>query len=124
MDHGAADGGLALVGLIIIVGCIALYFLPAIVAFNRKHNSRVAILVVDFFFGWSFVGWVIALIWSFTGDTEANRRRDAIQQAQWASYYANNPGAPMPPQYPPRRPARMPPPLPGEFPPPPPVKRL
>jgi hypothetical protein len=43
-----------------------LYFLPAIIAFLRGHHRRFAILVVNFFFGWSGVGWIIALIWSLS----------------------------------------------------------
>jgi len=43
-----------------------LYFLPAIVAFYRRHHNRGAIFVLNFFLGWSGLGWIIALIWSFT----------------------------------------------------------
>jgi Superinfection immunity protein len=43
-----------------------LYFLPAIVAFARGHHSRIGILLVNFFFGWSGLGWIVALIWSLS----------------------------------------------------------
>lgn len=64
------DAGFMLLCFWIILGFVALYFLPAIVAFSRKHNSRVAILAVNFFFGWSLVGWIVALIWAYTRNTE------------------------------------------------------
>ena len=48
-----------------IVGFL-LYFLPSFVAFNRGHHNRKAILVLNLFLGWSGLGWIIALIWSFT----------------------------------------------------------
>ena len=43
-----------------------LYFLPAFVAFARRHNNKAAIALVDLFFGWTFLGWIAALIWAFT----------------------------------------------------------
>jgi hypothetical protein len=49
-------------GLIAVV----LYFLPAIIAFMRGHQSRVAILLLNLFLGWSGLGWVIAFIWSLS----------------------------------------------------------
>ena len=42
------------------------YFLPAIVAFMRGHHSRVGILLLNFFLGWSGLGWIVALIWSLS----------------------------------------------------------
>lgn len=54
--HGPSFGLVALL----------LYFLPAIIAFVRGHQSRIAILLVNFFFGWSGLGWIIALIWSLS----------------------------------------------------------
>jgi Superinfection immunity protein len=74
--HHETNAGFVLLGFWIIVGFVTLYFVPAIVAFSRKHNSKVAILVVNFVFGWSLVGWVIALIWACTGNAEGNRQLD------------------------------------------------
>ncbi len=45
--------------------CIVLiYFLPFIVAIARKHLDSTAIFVLNLFLGWTFIGWVIALIWA------------------------------------------------------------
>ena len=52
---------------------LALYFAPAIMAFLRGHLSRWAILILNLVFGWTFIGWIVALIWSLTGNTERNR---------------------------------------------------
>lgn len=68
------NAGFVLLMFWIIVGFVTLYFVPAIVAFSRKHNSKVAILVVNFVFGWSLVGWIIALVWACTRNTECNRQ--------------------------------------------------
>lgn len=39
-----------------------LYFIPAIVAWDKKNRD--SILVLNLFLGWTFVGWVIALVWA------------------------------------------------------------
>jgi hypothetical protein len=46
--------------------CGGLYFLPAIIAFARHHQNKVPIALVNLFFGWSGLGWIVALIWTFT----------------------------------------------------------
>ncbi|HTZ96984.1 MAG TPA: superinfection immunity protein [Terriglobales bacterium] len=45
-----------------------LYFLPAIIAFARSKRDAVSILVLNFFLGWTAVGWVIALVWALKQD--------------------------------------------------------
>ncbi|MHA7686671.1 superinfection immunity protein [Corynebacterium evansiae] len=37
-----------------------------IVASNRKHSNSGAIACLNIFLGWTFIGWVVALVWSFT----------------------------------------------------------
>lgn len=52
------------VALLVIAGI--LYFIPMLVARFRGHPNMNAIAVVNFFLGWTFLGWVVALAWSFT----------------------------------------------------------
>jgi hypothetical protein len=52
--------------LVIFPAILALYFLPAIIAFNRRHHNRLAILLLNVLLGWSGLGWVAALIWAVT----------------------------------------------------------
>jgi threonine/homoserine/homoserine lactone efflux protein len=52
-----------------------LYFLPAAIAVLRPHQSAAAILVLNLLLGWTVLGWIVALIWSFTG---AWRQRAAL----------------------------------------------
>jgi amino acid transporter len=68
MDPASAFSGAfgAVIGLFVIAVCIALYFLPAIIAYKRDHHNRLAILVMDLLVGWSFIGWAIALVWACT----------------------------------------------------------
>jgi hypothetical protein len=44
------------------------YFLPTIVAFARSKRDLLAIFLLNFFLGWSVVGWVIALVWAVKTD--------------------------------------------------------
>ena len=44
-----------------------LYFVPSIV--GRHKANATAILVLNIFLGWTFVGWVVALVWAFTKDS-------------------------------------------------------
>lgn len=60
----------AFLGFSILAGGMVLYFLPAIVAFMRRHRQRWAILLLDLFLGWSLIGWVAALVWAATSDVE------------------------------------------------------
>jgi hypothetical protein len=45
---------------------LALLFLPTLVAKSRNHPNTLPIFLVNLFFGWTFVGWVIALVWACT----------------------------------------------------------
>jgi hypothetical protein len=52
-----------------IFGCgIVLYFLPAILAFGRSKRDAGAIFVLNFFLGWTAIGWVIAFVWALRQD--------------------------------------------------------
>jgi len=51
-------------GLGWIILCVFIYFLPAFVGAIRGKRNAIAILMLTVFLGWTFVGWVIALVWS------------------------------------------------------------
>jgi len=42
------------------------YWIPTIIAFKRAHPSRTGIAALNFFLGWTFLGWVAAVVWSLT----------------------------------------------------------
>ena len=50
---------------------LVFYFLPAIIAFARSKRDAVPILVLNFFLGWTAIGWVIALVWALKQDVPA-----------------------------------------------------
>ena len=71
VDSAYASNGEITIGIIflLMVG-LFIYFLPAYVAFKRRHNNRTPILLVNLFLGWMFIGWVVALVWACTDNTE------------------------------------------------------
>jgi hypothetical protein len=51
-------------GFLVVFASIFIYFLPLVVAQHRDHHNMLAIGVLNFFLGWTLVGWVIALVWA------------------------------------------------------------
>jgi hypothetical protein len=49
---------------------VAIYFVPTMIAYTRKHERKGTILLVDLFLGWTLVGWWFALIWAIIGKRE------------------------------------------------------
>ena len=58
------------VGLIVLGGLIGLpiYFLPSIIAIAGHKRNTLAIFAINLFPGWSFIGWIVALVWSLASD--------------------------------------------------------
>jgi len=42
----------------------AIYFLPFLIALIRSHIDSLAIFILNLFLGWTFFGWVFALVWA------------------------------------------------------------
>jgi hypothetical protein len=53
-------------GILILIGVLALYFLPSIIAHKKRNES--AIVTLNLLLGWTVLGWVIALVWALTND--------------------------------------------------------
>ncbi len=58
-----------LVGLLFFV---FLYFVPVIVAAIRKHSDLGKVFVINLFLGWTFIGWVWALVMSVSRGKEVS----------------------------------------------------
>ena len=54
----------------LLVGILAIYFLPSIVAVKREVKTSGGVIVVNIFLGWTLVGWVVALAWAVSGETQ------------------------------------------------------
>jgi Superinfection immunity protein len=49
-----------------LILCCILYFLPSIIGHNRRNAA--GIFLLNFFLGWTFIGWIVALIWACTAE--------------------------------------------------------
>jgi hypothetical protein len=49
----------------VLLGVLTLgYLAPAAVAGHRRHRNSTGIFLVNLFFGWTLIGWVVALVWA------------------------------------------------------------
>ena len=46
-----------------LIPLILLYFLPSIIALNKKDKNIVTIIIINLFLGWTVIGWIFTLIW-------------------------------------------------------------
>ncbi len=67
---GHADTPPAVVGIILLVSLVV-YFVPCFIALVRDHEQQGPIIMICLFTGWTGIGWLVALAWSFS----SQRRR-------------------------------------------------
>ena len=58
------------IGITVIILSLIIYFLPSIIAIFRSKSNTAAIVVLNLFLGWTFIGWLVALIWAVSKDRE------------------------------------------------------
>jgi hypothetical protein len=66
------------------------YWIPTIIAFVRKHPSKGAVLALNLLAGWTFVGWVVSLVWSLSNNASTGNQTVIVN---------NNTAAPAPVAY-------------------------
>lgn len=71
-------------GFIFLFVLIPLYFLPTFLAWNKRQ--RVPILVLNIFLGWTFLGWIGALIWALADAPQASSQPVSILCASCGKY--------------------------------------
>ena len=74
MKSGDPIGNLVVTCFVIVVA-VVLYFLPSLVASNRKHPQQGPILIVSLLLGWTLIGWVVALAWAAAGESGQRKGR-------------------------------------------------
>ena len=52
------------------------YFIPLIVAHIRRHSNVAAIAILNIVLGWTFFGWLAALLWSLNSDIKKNESEE------------------------------------------------
>ena len=78
-----------------------IYFLPSIIASANNHKKAGPIVVVNFFLGWTLLGWVISLAWSLDfqshqkdgeygdpAEPSSNRQEETINDELFGRYEA------------------------------------
>jgi Superinfection immunity protein len=48
--------------MLLMLAAVFIYFLPSFIA--RHRQSFAAIFLFNFFLGWTFIGWIVALFWA------------------------------------------------------------
>ena len=48
----------------ILLTLFVLYWLPTIIAIVRHAPSALGVAALNFFFGWTVIGWFLALFWA------------------------------------------------------------
>jgi len=95
------DGHSASTGFFIFAPpAIIFYMLPSFVAYKRGRTNKSPILLLNLLLGWTFIGWVIALVWSTTTPTaprtvQSNRMglgelavRTAVRATVWETVFS------------------------------------
>ncbi|MGH1397931.1 MAG: superinfection immunity protein [Alphaproteobacteria bacterium] len=59
-----------IIGIILMV---TIYLIPTGVALIRRHNNFIPILLLNILLGITGIGWIAALIWSFTANVKEKR---------------------------------------------------
>lgn len=73
-DNGVGSGTFiggffgGLLAFVIFAFALFIYFLPLVVAASKHKKNVTAIGLLNLLAGWTFVGWVISLVWAATED--------------------------------------------------------
>ena len=54
--------------VIVLISC---YFMPTIVALLRDKHGAGSVALVNFFLGWTVIGWLLAFVWASSGKTRS-----------------------------------------------------
>ncbi len=64
------DSGSPIAAFLLLAISFVIYFFPTFIASYRKHVNGTSIFLVNLFLGWTFFGWVVALVWAYSANTE------------------------------------------------------
>lgn len=70
---------LTLIGVVALVaGVVGIYFLPSVIGIAKQKENVVAICVLNFCLGLTFIGWLVSLLWALTNNgTERSNKEVA-----------------------------------------------
>lgn len=59
------------------VFALGAYFFPSIIGWLQKKRNLTAIFMLNFFLGWTVIGWIVALVWAFINDSPTPARQNS-----------------------------------------------
>ncbi len=71
--------------LVIFAVSTAIYLIPTIIAVKVNHPNKAAIIVLNILAGWTFIVWVVALVWALTKPVGSNQLPASIMVVQQQS---------------------------------------
>jgi hypothetical protein len=67
LANNIAENAVGIMGSFIAILIVALiYFLPSVIASARDRKNGCAIFALNLLGGWTFIGWLVALIWAIS----------------------------------------------------------
>ena len=63
------------------IPAVIMYFVPTIVAIIRRARNLAGIILINLFLGWTFFGWVGALVWAVGYNSrEIRQLRELVEE--------------------------------------------
>jgi len=56
-----------------LIALLCPYFLASIIAAAKEKKKSRAIFFVDLLFGWTVIGWIVAIMWALIKDVSVSR---------------------------------------------------
>ena len=69
--------------MLFLIFSVLLYFLPTLIA--REKPELMAIFLVNLLFGWTVIGWFVALIWASAAERYAPGRVVPVSSGRFCS---------------------------------------
>lgn len=63
-------------GFVYLAVLLVLYLIPSVIAYRRWHRNFKPIFVLNIFLGWTFLGWLVCLVWSLSSNTQSKEVAD------------------------------------------------
>ena len=71
--------------IFIIIIAALLFFVPSVIAYNRNHDNRGWVLLLNILLGWTGLGWIFCLFWAIFGKTEGRTHLETRYEEKMAN---------------------------------------
>jgi hypothetical protein len=72
--------------ILLLLGIVLLYFLPSIISGVRNTEYFGGIFALNLFLGWTFIGWVGALIWAGSAPEKDKKTYEPYSKKDYKPY--------------------------------------